>query len=147
MENWQRNLIIVYGLFSLIGAIKGFIESNKNKNAFGSSGIFNIIGAFVWGNAVVFGIFWTLVSIITFLLKDWILFLLTISIFWVIRGSGETIYWLNQQFSSIKRNPPGKFWFYKYFHNDSVWFVYQIIWQCVSVISIIFSIYLLRLYF
>ena len=99
-----------------------------------------IFGIFVWGDATVFGIFWFLASITTLLLNDWILFLLVFSVFWVVRSLGETIYWFNQQFSKVIQWPPEKLPFFKFFHNDSIWFVYQIVNQCITVVSIIVSI-------
>ncbi len=146
MESWQKLFIILWGITSLLMFIKGFRECKDKKNAFGLTSYFTILGAFVWGDAVIFGIFWTLVSLVTLLLNDWILFLLIVSVFWVVRGFGETIYWLDQQFSSVKRNPPENFWFHKYFHNDSVWFIHQIISQCITVTSIIFTIYFTHLW-
>lgn len=142
----QRNLILIYATFAFIGFVKGFSECKNKKNSYGKAHIFNLIGAFVWGDAVVFGLFWALVSMAVLLLNDWVLFLLTLSVFWAVRSLGETIYWFNQQFSKVDRNSPEKFWFYKIFQNDSVWFVYQIYWQCVTVISIILSIYLAHLW-
>lgn len=142
MESWQKLLVVLWGVTSLVLFIKGFKESIYNKNAYGQSHFTYPWGIFVWGDAVVFGPFWTLTAFITSLLNDWILFLLTISVFWLIRSLGETIYWFNQQFSKVDRNPPKKNWLFKYFHNDSVWFVHQIAWQCVSVASTITSIFL-----
>ena len=147
MEIWQKLFIILWGTISLIFFIKGFIECNNKKNAFGLTPFLNIFGAYVWGDIVIFGIFWALVSAVTLILNDWILFLLIISVFWVVRSLGETIYWFNQQFSKINRNSPKKFWLYKYFHNDSVWFIHQILWQCITVISIIITIYLVKIWF
>ena len=141
MQQWQQWILVFWLLFSVTGFIKGITESKNKKNAFGGAHIYNLIGAFVWGDAVVFGLFWVLVSVICIYLNDWTLFLLVTSVFWLVRSAGEAIYWFNQQFSTIDRNPPKKFWFYRYFHNDSVWFVYQIFWQCVLVVAIIFTIY------
>jgi hypothetical protein len=84
--------------------------------------------------------------LVTWWLNDWLLFWLIVSVFWAVRSWGETIYWLNQQFSTIERNPPKKHILYPIFHNDSVWFVHQIIWQCVTVISIVVSLYFGRLW-
>ncbi|MDD3999184.1 MAG: hypothetical protein PHR98_03755 [Candidatus Shapirobacteria bacterium] len=119
---------------------------NKKNNPFGKSLIFFWLGIFVWGDAVVIGLFWFLISLICFLLKDWILFLLIISTFWIVRSLGEIIYWINQQFSPIIRNPPETLFGYKLFKNDSIWFIYQVFWQCAMVVSIIFSILLTRVW-
>ncbi len=142
MNNLQVYGIVIYGTISLLIFIKGFFESAKKKNPFGETPFLSWAGVFVWGDAVIFGLFWFLSSLVCYFLKDWILFLLIISVFWVVRSLGETIYWLNQQFSAINRNPPEKLLGYRFFKNDSIWFVYQIFWQCITVVSIISTIYL-----
>jgi hypothetical protein len=146
MTTWQNYLLIAYAIFSFTGFLKGLDESKNKKNAYGMDGIFNLNGAFVWADEVVFGLFWTAASLVTLFLNDWILFLLLQSAFWLIRSIGETIYWFLQQFSTINRNPPEKFLIYKIFKNDSVWFVFQIGWQCLTVISLIATIYLSHLW-
>ena len=146
MENWQTAIVVFFLIFSMSGFAIGINESKNRKNAYGKAGIFNLIGAFVWGDVVIFSIFWILVSLVCLILNDWVLFLLIYSVFWLVRSIGETIYWFNQQFSSINRNPPKEMWFFKYFHNDSVWFVYQIYWQCLTVVTIITSVYLTHLW-
>src|SRR3990170_36194 len=147
METWQKTLIIFWGIISFILFIKGFFECKDKKNAYGLTPKLSVFGIFSWGDAVVFGLFWVLVSLITLVLNDWILFLLIISVFWVVRSFGEAIYWLNQQFSTINRNPPEKLMFYKLFKNDSVWFIYQIFWQSITVVSLIFTIYFAKIWF
>lgn len=146
MEVWQKTVILIYAAFSLFGLIKGYRQTKNKKNAYGDSPIFYPLGAFVWADAVVFGLFWILISVAALFLNDWILFLLTISVFWVVRSVGETVYWFNQQFSKINRNPPENYFIYKIFQNDSVWFVYQIYWQCLTVVSIIASLFFAKLW-
>lgn len=146
MEIWQKSIILVYGLVSFIGFLKGLWECKNKKNSYGITRLYNIIGAFVWSDVVVFGPFWTLVSLFAYYLNNWILFLFILSVFWVVRSLGETIYWFNQQFSTINRNPPEKLLFHNIFHDDSVWWVYQIFWQCITVVSIIFSVYFAKLW-
>ena len=141
MLNWQKYLLITLSIFSLVGAIKGFLECKNKKNAYGKAELFCLIGAFVWGDVVIFGIFWFLISLVILFLKNWVLFLVILSLFWVVRSLGETIFWFNQQFSNKILCPPEKLCFYKIFRNNSVWFIYQIIWQCVMVISLLSLIY------
>lgn len=143
---WQKILIASYGLGALLGFVSGFRECSRKKNAYGTDKVLNLYGAFVWGDIVVFGLFWTMASLLVIYLNDWVLFLLLQSVFWLVKSVGETIYWLNEQFAVKKRNPPEKFWFYKYFKNDSVHFVYQIYWQCITVISAIFTLYFAKLW-
>lgn len=146
MTNLQKYFLIGYSMFAFIGFLKGFWESHKRKNTHGMDGIFNLIGAFVWADAVVFGLFWTVASIVTIILNNWLLFLLLQSVFWLIRSIGETIYWFLQQFAPLDFNSPQKFWIYKIFHNDSVWFIFQIGWQCLTVIFFITTLYLSKLF-
>lgn len=145
MTDPQRLFIIIYMLFAAYGAVRGILESKK-QNAMGETPIFWTLGGFVWADMVVFGVFWVLLGIVALFLNDWILFLLTISLFWLVRSIGEAIYWFLQQFSTIKRNPPERLLFYKLFKNDSVWFVYQIFWQCMTVLFILCSLYIGKLW-
>lgn len=147
MYCWQKTVVIIFGILNFASFLKGFSQCSKKNNSHGITPALSIFGMFVWGDAVVFGIFWTLVSTAVLLLNDWILFLLILSVFWVVRSVGETIYWFNQQFSKVIRHPPEEFPFFKYFHDDSVWFVNQIFWQCITVISVIFTIYFAKAWF
>jgi len=141
MSILQQTIILIFGFINLLVFLKGFYVTKYKKNAFGIFHPLSILGMFAWGDAVVFGIFWTISSVITWYLKDWYLFLLTVSVFWVVRSFGETIYWFNQQFSKIKRNPPENLIGHSIFRNDSIWFAYQITWQCVTIVAIMFTIY------
>jgi len=148
MEDWQRLFILTYALINLGVFVKGYYECKYRKNAYGLTPNLNLLGIIAWGDAVVFGPFWIASSLVSYLLNDWYLFLLIISVFWVVRSVGETIYWFNQQFSSkiYPWNKPENLPLHSIFHNDSVWFVHQIIWQCVTVVSIIFTIFLTKLW-
>lgn len=147
MTQWQQVIVFVYGVIALFGTIKALYESSRKKGAYGYVySVLRLYGAFVWGDMVVFGLFWTLASAVSLLLHDWILFLLAISLFWLVRSLGETQYWFHQQFTPQKGNPPEKFLLYKIFKSDAVWFVNQIGWQCVAVVTIITSLYLAKLW-
>jgi len=148
MSFWQNAIILLYAFINFLVFGKGFYESKYKKNAYGlTPGLF-ILGIFVWGDAVIFGLFWFLSSLISYLLNDWLLFFLIISVFWVIRSLGETIYWINQQFSSkiYDWNKPENLLLRSVFHNDSIWFIYQTTWQCITIVSVITTIYLANLW-
>ena len=143
MNDVQVFIVATIGIFASIGLVKGINETWRKKNPFGITYIFRILGAFVWADLTVFGFFWLALSVVSLFLSDWLLFLVTISLFWLVRSIGETIYWLNQQFSPLNRNPVKNFrYLKKVYHNDSVWFIYQIFWQCMTVVFIITSLYL-----
>jgi len=143
MENWQAYLIIVYGILAAIFAIFGIVKSGSGKS-YKRFWPLNAIGGFVWGDATIFGIFWVILSVISLLTKNWFLFELVFVCFWLVRSVGETIYWFLQQFSEAKREPPERIWFYRYIKSDAVWFIFQIWWQCICVISLVLLILLLR---
>ena len=148
MEVWQKLLVLGWGLFGLVGSFEGYRRCRYKKDNLCWDGIFTIYGAFVWADIVVFGVFWALASIIVLLTNDWILFLLLLSVFWVVRSLGETIYWFNQQFSTIIRySPKGNSLLAKIFRDDyTMWFVLQIFMQCITVVSLIFSIHFVHLW-
>jgi len=146
MNSLQTKVVFIYGIIALLVFVKGLYKSTKEKNPYRETRYLSWMGIFVWGDAVVFGLFWFLSSLISYLLKDWLLFLLIISVFWIVRSLGETIYCFNQQFSNINRNPPERLRGYQFFKNDSIWFVYQISWQCVNGCMAVATIYLANLW-
>lgn len=147
MTTIQKIILFFFAISGLMAFLKGYFEVRQRKNCFGLAGVWSFLGIFVWGDAIVLGLFWAIIGFIFLLLGDWYLFLLTVSIFWAVRSSGEVVYWLNEQFALKHRNPPESLWLYKFFRNDSVWFIYQIYWQCVLVIAIVASVYLISIRF
>lgn len=133
-------LIVFLGIISLIFLCKGLHEIKYRKNAYGLTPYLFFLGSFVWGDIIVLGPFWLAVSILSLFFNDWYLFLLIISIFWSVRSLGESIYWLNEQFAAKNRNLPHTLNFHKLFQSDAIWFIYQLFWQCVLVVSVILSI-------
>ncbi|MFH1971370.1 MAG: hypothetical protein ABIJ05_03250 [Patescibacteria group bacterium] len=148
MEVWQQVFLLAYAAINLAIFVKALYECKVKNNAYRLTPALLIFGIIAWGDAVVFGPFWIISSFVAYLLGNWFLFLLIISVFWAVRSIGETIYWLNQQFSSkvYKWNKPENLSLHFVFHNDSIWFIYQICWQCITIISIIFSIYFASLW-
>jgi|GEM_PF-476719 len=143
----EKYAVVIYGIFSLMVFIKGVHQAIIKKNPYGQTTFIFWMGIFVWGDAVVLGLFWFLISLVSYLLKDWYLFLLVISVYWTVRSLGETIYWLNHQFA-LKDNSN----FYKglmgygFFKSNAILFVYQVFLQCITVVSIIATIYLANLW-
>lgn len=119
---------------------------NKRKNPFGLSRFFLPLGSFVWIDNVVFGAFFSLVSVICLLTRQFILFWLVFSVFWLIRSIGEQMYWFLEKFTTVHRNHPNSLWPYRWFKGQEVWVVMQIFWQCVAVISLISSFYFLKVW-
>jgi len=149
MEILQKVFLIVYTLFSFYFFIRGYVECRYKANAYGLTPKLTLLGIFAWGDAVVFGIFWVFVALLSLILNDWILFCLVFSVFWVVRSHGETIYWFHQQFSKhvSDSNKPENMIFHWLFRNNSIWFIYQISWQVVTIVSIISSLYFAKLWF
>lgn len=139
MHIWQIFLSI-FTVLNILLFVRAYVEC-KNKNAYGLTKPLHPLGMFVWGDVFIFSIFWATTSTVSLLLSNIYLFLLIYSLFWVVRSFGETIYWFNQQFSNIKKESPESIHLYSIFQNDSVWFIQQIRNQCMTVISLVFSIY------
>lgn len=139
MHLWQI-ILIFFAIFNFLLFLKAYKEC-ANKNSYKITKPLYILGMYVWGDVLVFSIFWALVSLFTILIGNLYLFLTFTSIFWVVRSFGESIYWFNQQFSKVKREPPEKVMFYSLVKNDSVWFIMQIMNQCITVVALVASIY------
>jgi len=96
----------------------------------------------VWGDALVISPFFMLASLISLGVNDFNLFMLFFCAYWLIRSIGESIYWFNQQFSTIIRVKLKELPFYgKLVHDDSAWFIMQIFMQCIAVFTLIGTIY------
>jgi hypothetical protein len=147
MELWQNDILIGYTISALIFAIKGWYESAIKRNPYGQQTFWiNLYGAFVWADAAILCAFWFFAGIATLYLQDWLLFLLLQSVFWFIRSLGETLYWFLTQFTNLNKDPAEKFYLNKFFPGGAVHFVNQMFWQCVSVITLILSIYFAKLW-
>lgn len=142
MNNLQTALILVWAMYSSFSLIYGISKTTKRKNPYGLCYAFNPLGAFVWADAGIFGIFFLLVSLVALILNDFILFLLVFFVFWTVRSIGEQLYWFLEQFAVNNRNPEHTLWASRFFPRNSVWIANQIYWQCVSVITAIASVYL-----
>ncbi len=152
MNTWQTTLIITFGILNFLIFLWSLYQCKNKGNSYGITwGLFPI-GIFVWGDGVIFGLFWAGVSVVNLILSDWILFLLLFSVFWLVRSIGETIFWFNQQFSATHRYPPKQLVGHKIFEGklieeyDAIWFVNQISMQCITVVTIITTIYLTHLW-
>jgi len=143
MENWQLVLLSLYAVIAVIYGIIGLWMSSRSK-AHKKFLPLNIIGAFVWGDAAILGWFWLAVVIASLISDSWFLFELIFLCFWLIRALGEVLYWFNQQFSQKELEPPEQIWFYPLFRNNSVWFIFQLWWQCITAVVIVLLILLLK---
>lgn len=102
------------------------------------------LGIFAWGDGLIFPLFWIVLSFIYIFNQNLYLLLTFVSAFWLIRSLGETIYWFNEQFASIHINKAENLTGYKLVKDNSIYFIYQIIWQIVSVFSLVALIYFSR---
>lgn len=99
-------LIIVWGLENILLATISFRKIQK------SSKILDVIypltlinGAFVWEDILIFGTFHFLSVVIGLLLVDFRYTILLFLLFWVVRSSGEILYFFLQQFIRPKHHP------------------------------------------
>jgi hypothetical protein len=146
MEFWQSLFILAHGLISLYVYIKGLRKIQDKKNIYGLTRNLFFLGVFVWGDVFVLGPFWIGTALLSLYLNNWYFYLFIISLFWLVRSLGETIYWLHEQFAGKNKNPPHTLNFHKIFEGEAIWFIYQLTWQCVLVFSIVLSIYFARLW-
>lgn len=132
--------------FGLLALCTFFVALQKCKTHEGRVGkpykVCELYGSFVWMDHIILGPFWFLVTLTTLLLNDMLLFLLIVSVFWLVRSCGETLYWFLQQFHPRKGNEPEKFWINKVVPGQGVWFLNQLFWQCITVITVITTLYL-----
>lgn len=98
-------------------------------------------GSFVWADQVVFSVFWVVAASISLFLHNFLLFLFIYCLFWTVRSSGEVMYWFLQQFHPRPGNEPHLFWVNKHVPGEAVWFVHQIFWQCIVVVSLLLTFY------
>lgn len=143
---WEQIIVLIFVITSVIFFIKSLREVKNKKNIYGLTPNLFFLGAFVWGDLIILGPFWIIVSLISLFLNNWYLFLFFVSVFWIIRSLGEIIYWISEQFAGIKRNPPHTLNFHKYIQSDAIWFIYELFWQCVFVFSLILSIYFCKMW-
>lgn len=146
MYDWQRAILFLLSIFSFLVFVEGYHECKAKRNAYKPTYELFPLGIFVWGDAVIFGLLWFGMSLVSLYLNDWILFSLLFWVFWLVRSVGETIYWFNQQFSKVVRQKPESLPGYSIFQNDSIWFVYQIVCQSITVVSLTAVIYIASLW-
>lgn len=147
MNDYERLVVFFFGLGALALFIKSILEITQKKNPYGKFDLGIIYGGFVYADYMVFCAFWVTASFTIILLNDFLLFLLVYSVFWLVRSIGEALYWFLQQFSTlVHKNPPQRFFLYRYVKSDAIWFVNQIYWQCLTVVFTVTTIYLAHLW-
>lgn len=140
-------VLLLLLLYSLMGLIISWYQTQVKQNFFGLCHFLNPLGAFVWTDGIILGLFWVGLSLMLLFLNNPMYSLLTYSLFWTVRSSGEIIYWLLEQFATTKRNPPATLLPYLLFPNESVWIVMQLGWQCTLLLSLLVDIISIRVLF
>ncbi len=136
----QNLLLIFVFLFSVLSSVKAYFACKSKSTILARPWkACEPFGSFVWADHIIIGPFWILASFFCFVLQDFTLFLLIVSVFWLIRSGGETFYWFLQQFHPRVGNEPEQFWINKHVPGEAVWFLHQIFWQCISVVALICS--------
>jgi hypothetical protein len=137
--------ISLYGLVAFFSFLFGVRQTYFRKNPYGLTPLLLPLGIFVWGDAVIIGLFWTIASVASVLLENAHLFWVIQALFWIVRSGGEILYWFLQQFASTKRDLPKTLWGSRFFPGESIWFAYQLVWQIILVLSSISLLVLLDL--
>lgn len=139
MNGWQKLVTVGVGVVGLATVLKGW-QKIKQQKSFDETPLLSWLGIFVWGDTLIIGMFWVATSIVGLIFRKWVIFLLCVSVFWIVRSMGEIIYWISQQFSAKNRNPPERLFGYKWVKNEAIWFLYQLYWQIVMVVGIVATI-------
>ncbi|MFH0863936.1 MAG: hypothetical protein V1858_02535 [Candidatus Gottesmanbacteria bacterium] len=106
--------LVVINLFLFILSINKLRHSRKKIEFIYHWGF--LLGAFTWEDLLVFSLFDIIFLFITYLAKDLRLGLLIWILFWIVRGSGETIYWFLQQFGQPSVYPHNQYAGFKRMH-------------------------------
>jgi hypothetical protein len=85
-----------------------------------------IFGSFVWEDALVFSLFWIISSLILLYLNSLKALIALILIFIIVRGLGELIYSLFQQFQKDETYRPFDFGF-RHLHRRNIFIIYQVL--------------------
>jgi hypothetical protein len=86
--------LLLFSLLALIIFFQGLNKAVIKNQSYCETPLLGWVGIFVWADALIFGLFWSLVSLVCFFLKNWYLFWLITGVFWLVRSFGETIYFL-----------------------------------------------------
>ncbi len=141
MSEQIRVYVYIFLLYSAIGTIFAF-HKRAHKVHLQPSWVLFPLGAYVWEDTIIFGPFWIIATITTLFLNNVYFGLAFYFVFQTIRLHGETIYWFNQQFSSINRNPGKSQWTRHLFSDEYTgWFIYQILWQSLTAIAAMGAVY------
>lgn len=135
--------IALFGIGALVACILGVRQTYSLKNPYGLTPLLLPYGAFVWGDAVLFGLFWTGICAVSYFSANTRFFLVASSIFWMVRSAGEVVYWLLQQFATTKRDLPETLTGHSLFPGESIWFAYQVGWQIAFIIATCLLLHLL----
>lgn len=146
--NKHHLFLISLGSYSFLATIFGVINYLQG-NFSGHSWLFFPLGIFVWGDAIVFGLFLTLVSLFLWNKNNLTYTGLLISAYALIRSFIEALYGLNAQFSTIYR-PWEQEWL-ELARNINLsplelYMLDQIVATCITITSLLVFIYFLKKY-
>jgi hypothetical protein len=99
-------LLFILGIIYVAMFVTSLIKVRQGTEEFGFIYQWAFwVGAFVWEDLMVFSAYHALVVLVTFLVQDLRVGLLMVGIFWVVRSSGEALYFFLQQFHMPKHHP------------------------------------------
>jgi hypothetical protein len=78
--------ILICGLISLFAFILGSSLTHKKYDNFVKINIFQFLGIYTKDDAIFLGFLWSLLSLVCYLIKDWLLFVLIFFMFWFTKG-------------------------------------------------------------
>lgn len=144
----HRKYLFILMTLSLLATIIGVYEiaiGNFSDQTY----LFYPLGIFIWGDAIIFGPFLTLLSLFLYHKNKKIYTGLVLSLYISVRSFIEIFYGLNAQFTTSLRP-----WELNYLqlaatvglHSDQVQMLYQITFTCVFIVSSLLFLNFLRKY-
>jgi hypothetical protein len=130
---WKLPFAVVLFSLSVIVFIHG-IQQSKKGNFYTDTPFLFPLGIFVWGDAIVLGLFWAVLALGS-IAMSWMSILRVLFIFFALRSAFEVVYWLNQQAIHSEYMPP----LFRRFHwlkaQDAA-ILYQLLNMCETVLML-----------
>ena len=147
---WSRNYRTILKLIATLSAILSMVSVFQFSagNFAGFEPLLYLFGlpfgAYIWGDLLVFSVLWTFISLVLLKLKNPRLFWIALFSFWLVRSSGEALYWFIQQFHPQEIPWPQYFarvWILEDLTQKEYWVLNQIGHQSITIASLFGLIY------
>lgn len=145
-------LLVIFALLNIYLLVSAYLHIGNNHERFDF--IINrgfLLGMFVWEDALIISLYNLVAVSISYLLQDFRWFIMAFLVFWFVRGSGETFYYMLQQFIEKKSYPHDEnheHGFWKLIFGDispqKHYILTQVSVQMITAVSLLFGIMLFK---